>query len=266
MSRICACLVLIGFLVPPSILAQQALPGADDLSPGPKPPRLRDCDEYAMNLDTSFTVKQRLCYFGYQFVSPESFAGAAFFGGMSQWKDDPPEWGQNKGAYFKRAGVDLLQSSTKSFTQDVSNLLLKEDPRTYPSHQSGVLRRGKFALLNSITAYRLGCSPSSIQCKRHISPSWVAGAFAGGFIGNLFYPDSSANTASALTRTATGFAGTLGSDLFKEFSPDIANLFSYLTGNRHAKPDVPEAPPPLSAAPPELNTAPTNGDDSNAKN
>jgi hypothetical protein len=67
-----------------------------------------------MDQTTRWDTKQRLCNYGAQFGDDGGYLGAAFFAGIAQVWDDPPEFEQGIAGYARRFGTRYAQTAAKN--------------------------------------------------------------------------------------------------------------------------------------------------------
>ena len=92
--------------------------------------------------------------------------------------------------------------------------LWDEDPRYVPSQEKKFMRRvGHATDLTFRTRHGDG----------NLRPAYAryAGNVGNNFLSNTWRVESESSVSAALTRTALGFAGKLGSNLFEEFWPSV---------------------------------------------
>ncbi len=85
----------------------------------------------------------------------------------------------------------------------------------------GFWKRTAHAVTNVFMAVPASSAGTPLPEHRRISPTWVAGSFASGFIGKTWYPQRVNTTSDALRRTGTALAGMAGNSWFHEFQPSI---------------------------------------------
>jgi len=192
---------------------------ADPEKPKPAPPSPPDkvCNAYFLGQQKGYSTKQIWCYYVSQLFTPSATAGAAFWAELSQVQSSPPEWQQGTVGYSKRFGTNYAQAMTKQTGAFLTNLVLRDDPRMFPSPDKGGWNRTKHVILNVFTA-----SPrDSPGHDLRFSPAWIVGSLGSGFIGNAWYPDSVSTVGDGLKRSGTALGGALGSSFYQEFGPDV---------------------------------------------
>src|SRR5215471_6658546 len=168
----------------------QQLPEAP-LLPEPRPP---DCNNYIMQNTPVFNAKQRACHYVSNIISPSGTFGSAFFAGIAQWRDDPPEWGQGMQGFGRRFGTRYAQGIAKSTGEFVFGEVFREDPRMLPSTKAGFWGRSLHALVN----------PLVVEVpKKRFAVSRLAGALSSGFAGRAWYPDRLNSIGQAFARSGS---------------------------------------------------------------
>ena len=126
----------------------------------------------------------------------------------------PEEWGRGWSGIGKRyleREVDVAISST---IEAGTGAIWGEDPRYIPSGRRGLWPRVRYALKTVLLAQR----PDG-----HLAPAW--GRYAGNTINNVienaWLPPSASTPGQTVLRSASGFLGRAGGNLFDEFWPDV---------------------------------------------
>ena len=172
--------------------------------------------------DLRMSPKDKACYWWTNSFNAQMIFGAAFNSALDQWllngakKED---WGKGAEGYSRRFGTRVSQSFAKGTAQALAGAALHEDPRFYASNKSGFGPRLWFAI--SHTAIVRGDSGGE-----RFAAGRVSGAFASGFVGMAWTPDSLNTPQAALKRSGNALGGALASSLFTEFKPDLVKLAS----------------------------------------
>jgi hypothetical protein len=190
------------------------------------------------------SFRQKVAYFApNKLFSASAIFGAAFFAGIAQLRDNPPEWPQGAQGFGQRFGTRYAQSLTKSTAEFLFGF--KEDPRPNPPPQMMVLNNGVWRPNPSLHTHRranpsfgsrLGHALPDVVWTHydsghdHIAFSRVGGAFASGLVGRAWMPDPHNTWGQVGIRTGTAFGGYAAGAVFHEFQPDITKLLSNLTG------------------------------------
>ncbi len=172
--------------------------------------------------DTSvpLNVKGKLRYFAVESFRPGIYPVAAFYDGLtmaSPPKAYPPEWRQGFPAFARNYGDFMASWASVQGGKFVAASMLHEDPRYFMSTNKNFFARVTHAV-------RYAVIDRSDSGRPRLAVANVAGAFAGGFVGNSYLPDPYANTSRALRRSALALAGFVTSNLADEFHPEIHRL------------------------------------------
>jgi hypothetical protein len=92
--------------------------------------------------------------------------------------------------------------------------MLHEDPRYFTSTNRNFFAR-------TFNAVRYAVIDRSDSGHSRLALANVAGALAGGFVGNAYLPDPYANPSHGLSRSALALTGFITSNLADEFRPEI---------------------------------------------
>lgn len=209
----------------------QPLPDAPVYTPSPKP----RCDAYTMQTSKSYDLHQKSCFWTSQMFSPTAIFGAAFFGGIAQWQNSPPEWPQGMEGFGRRFGTRYVQGMAKSTGTFLVAAAAHEDLRDQRPPCDGTVYSGwhRFGrtLLGSFYGFKdqtVSASPKT-SCRNKLLISRVAGALSSGFVGMAWTPDNSNTVSKALVRSATALGGTVGETVWAEYKGDALKL---LTGKK----------------------------------
>ena len=160
------------------------------------------------------TVTEKLHYHAKSAFAPSSLAGLAAYAAVLQEADAPLEWKQGGAAYGKRFASMVAWSGVHGALAFGLDSTLHQDPRYYPSRDTGFWRRSGHALRGTILT-RTDRGGETLS-------TWRLGAdYGSAFISNMWYPDR-------LNTVRLGFiqgSATLGfefvGNLGKEFWPEI---------------------------------------------
>ena len=162
-------------------------------------------------------VKGKLRYFAIESFRPGIYPVAAFYDGLTMAnppKAYPPEWRQGLPAFARNYGDFMASWASVQGGKFVVASLVGEDPRYYPS-------RSKNFFARTFNAVRYAVIDRGDNGHPRLALANVAGAFAGGFVGNAYLPDPYANTSHGLSRSALALTGFITSNLADEFRPEI---------------------------------------------
>ena len=148
-------------------------------------------------------LKGKLRYFAVESFRPGIYPVAAFYDGLtmaSPPKAYPPEWRQGFPAFARNYGDFMASWASVQGGKFVAASMLHEDPRYFMSTNKNFFARVGHAV-------RYAVIDRSDSGRPRLAVANVAGAFAGGFVGNAYLPDPYANTSRALRRSALALDG-----------------------------------------------------------
>jgi hypothetical protein len=165
-------------------------------------------------------VRGKLRYFAVESFRPGIYPVAAFYDGLTMAnppKAYPPEWRQGFPAFARNYGDFMASWASVQGGKFVAASMLHEDPRYFMSTNKNFFAR-------VANAVRYAVIDRSDSGHPRLAVANVAGAFAGGFVGNAYLPDPYANASHGLTRSALALTGFVTSNLADEFHPEIHKL------------------------------------------
>lgn len=166
------------------------------------------------------TVKGKLRYFAVESFRPGIYPVAAFYTGLtmaSPPKAYPAEWRQGFPAFARNYGDFMGSWASVQGGKFVAASILREDPRYFTSTNRNFFAR----VLNTV---RYAVVDRSDSGHSRLALSNMAGALAGGFVGNAYLPDPYANASRGFRRSAIALTGFVTSNLGDEFHPEIHKL------------------------------------------
>jgi hypothetical protein len=165
----------------------------------------------------ALTVKGKLRYFAVESFRPGIYPVAAFYDGLTMAnppKAYPPEWRQGFPGFARNYGDFMGSWASVQGGKFIVASMLHEDPRYFTSTSRNFIAR-------TFNAVRYAVIDRSDKGRARFALSNVAGAFAGGFVGNAYLPDPYANPSHGLSRSALALTGFITSNLADEFRPEI---------------------------------------------
>jgi hypothetical protein len=165
-------------------------------------------------------VKGKLRYFAIESFRPGIYPVAAFYDGLtmaSPPKAYPREWRQGFPGFARNYGDFMASWAALQGGKFVVASIAHEDPRYYPS-------RNKNFFARSLNAVRYVMVDRGDNGHSRLALANLAGALAGGFVGNAYLPDPYANVSHGLRRSALGLTGFVTSNLADEFRPEIRKV------------------------------------------
>src|ERR1041385_6344133 len=189
-------------------------------------PKTRDQSSTVGNPDAPvpLKVKGKLRYFAVESFRPGIYPVAAFYDGLTMAnppKAYPPEWRQGFAGFARNYGDFMASWAAVQGGKFVAASILHEDPRYFTSTNKNFFAR-------VFNAARYAVIDRSDSGDPRLALANVAGAFAGGFVGNGYLPDPYANASHGLSRSALALTGFITSNLADEFRPEIHGLVKKL--------------------------------------
>jgi hypothetical protein len=165
-------------------------------------------------------INGKLRYFAVESFRPGIYPVAAFYDGLTMAnppKAYPPEWRQGFPAFARNYGDFMASWASVQGGKFVAASILHEDPRYFISTNKNFFAR-------VANAVRYAVIDRSDLGHPRLAVANVAGALAGGFVGNAYLPDPYANASHGFSRSAIGLTGFVTSNLADEFHPEIHRL------------------------------------------
>ena len=162
-------------------------------------------------------VKGKLRYFAIESFRPGIYPVAAFYDGLTMAnppKAYPREWRQGFPGFARNYGDFMASCASVQGGKFVVAAMLHEDPRYFTSGSRNFFAR-------TFNAVRYVVIDRSDAGRPRFALANVAGAFAGGFVGNAYLPDPYANSSHGFSRSALALTGFITSNLADEFRPEI---------------------------------------------
>jgi hypothetical protein len=162
-------------------------------------------------------VKGKLRYFAVESFRPGIYPVAAFYDGLTMAnppKAYPPEWRHGFPGFARNYGDFMASWASVQAGKFVVASMLHEDPRYFTSTNRNFFAR-------TFNAVRYAVIDRSDSGHSRLALANVAGALAGGFVGNAYLPDPYANPSHGLSRSALALTGFVTSNLADEFRPEI---------------------------------------------
>jgi hypothetical protein len=161
-----------------------------------------------------FPLNERAKMYAGNAVGPLAWLAGGAAAGINQWRDSNPEWGQGMTGYGKRLGDHMAGTAISSTIEFGLSAALREDTRHYPEAPRGVLRRALGAAAHTFVVPRENGG-------RTVSWSRIGANYGTAFLSNAWYPDRLRDPGHTILRGSYGLAGSVGSNVFREFWPDI---------------------------------------------
>jgi hypothetical protein len=209
-----------------SLWAQGTQQNRPDLPSAPEPRRpVIQVLPATSTLDRVFppvaqTTRQKFRYYTQQALRPGIYFAGAFYTGLTMANPPrhyPPEWSSGLEGFARNYGDFLASWGAVQMGKFATSTLLHEDARYFPSPSMQTEKRVKHAL-KSVLVDR------SDLGQPRLAVANVAGAFAGGFIGNIYLPHHYSDMTNGMKRTGWGLVGLATSNLVDEFTPEMRML------------------------------------------
>ena len=126
----------------------------------------------------------------------------------------PSEWRQGAEAFGRNYGDAVAQRVSTRTARALTGIVTREDPRYFRSSSQNVFSRGFDALSFTVIDRSNSGRPT-------LAISNIAGAAAGGFVGNAYLPDGFNTVNQAGRRAGIEFGAMAGGNLLREFAPQI---------------------------------------------
>jgi len=182
------------------------------------------------------TSNQKFMLFARSTYDPVTLIAPLLQVPILQATESNSDLGTGFSAFAKRYGILVADgTSSRFFRQFFFPTILNEDPRYF--------RRGQGS-----SGSRLGYSVSRIFVTRTDSGdnrfNWsrLLGSTASAGLSNTYYPESERGASTTLFSFGLSYASEAGSNVLKEFAPDIARKL-----RRNKDRDLPSAPEPVQA-------------------
>ncbi|MGH9681469.1 MAG: hypothetical protein ACRD4Y_16095, partial [Candidatus Acidiferrales bacterium] len=167
----------------------------------------------------SFGLTDKFVLFVRDSVDPVSFIAAGFSAGISQAENEDPSFGQGAAGYGKRFGAAFAdQASFRFFNDFAYPTLFHEDPRYYRLGEGSTGRRLKHVVWHEFVAYR---------DNGHVMFNYSAwlGISSAVVLSNVYHPGNKRGFAPAALQVSVDIAADMGSNVLREFWPEIARKF-----------------------------------------
>ena len=165
-------------------------------------------------------IKEKLHYFAVESFRPGIYPVAAFYDGLTMANPPnayPREWRQGFAGFARNYGDFMASWAAVQGGKFVVASIVHEDPRYHPSRSRNFFAR-------SLNAVRYVVVDRGDSGHSRLALANLAGAFAGGFVGNAYLPDPYANASHGLGRSAIALTGFVTSNLSDEFHPEIRKV------------------------------------------
>jgi hypothetical protein len=160
------------------------------------------------------TAGEKAKFYARGLFSPVMLITAGASAGLAQARDIPSPWGQGMEGYGERFGNYVAKQALQRTLRLGGELALHEDNRYYASGEHGVGRRMAYAVKSSFMA-------RSDDGRQHISISEIVSLGGAAFISRTWQPPSNNSMQDGFKSFGFGIATNTGTDILREFLPDI---------------------------------------------
>jgi hypothetical protein len=151
--------------------------------------------------------------------SPFTFTSVLFSATWAQMVGDWPSYGGGMQGFGKRLGATLANTETAGFFKVfLLPTLLNDDPRYFYSGKKGVIARGWYAA-SRVLVTRKDDGRSAFNLPEIVGTLFTAA------VTNAYYPETDRGFGATMSRTFGGVTSDAGSNVLREFWPDISRLF-----------------------------------------
>lgn len=164
------------------------------------------------------TAKQKFMIGVKDSFDPGTVVLAGFFAGEAQLSNSTPSFGQGMAGYARYLGTAYADFTIGNFmTEATYPAMLHQDPRYFRRAKGGAWSRLGYAAAQALWTH-------NDSGRRQFNFSEVAGNATAVAIANAYYPDNR-NAADAATKLGVQIGVDMGSNILKEFWPDINRKF-----------------------------------------
>jgi hypothetical protein len=160
------------------------------------------------------TQRERWKHYFRSTGDPMAMVMSAAGAGITQWQDNPTEWGQGATGYTRRLGNTYAQHIIRQTLIFGASSALHEDNRYLQSGESGVGDRIKYAIGSTFLARRNDGS-------RRFAFSRFGATMGTAFISRRWQPRSQNSNGNALSSFGIAIGAQAGFNVAREFLPSI---------------------------------------------
>lgn len=167
----------------------------------------------------SLGLKDKFVLFVRDSFDPVTFLASGFAAGISQAEDEDPSFGQGAAGYGKRFGAAFAdQASFRFFNDFAYPSIFHEDPRYYRLGDGSTRKRLMHVVWHEFVAHR---------DNGHLMFNYSAwlGISSAVALSNVYHPGNKRGFAPAAGQVGFDIAADTGSNILREFWPEIARKF-----------------------------------------
>ena len=151
-------------------------------------------------------------------IDPFTFVAAGFYGGIAQWENDYPTFGQGASGFGKRYGAAYAdQVIGNFFTEAILPSLTHEDPRYFRKGGGGGWARMGYALTRTLIT-------RTDRGRHTFNVSEIAGNSIAAGLSNLYYPADQRNVSETVEKFGIQVLGDTAFNVLIEFWPDMRHM------------------------------------------
>ncbi len=166
-----------------------------------------------------YTFDDRLHDYVKSLVGPAAIGKTLFGASLKQLRGDvPAEWGTGAEGFGKALAFKYLDRVTSHTIEFGVGALLQEDPRYYPSTDKAFWARVGHAVKASFFVH-------TETGGERFAFGRFAGAYGSAALSNLWLPSGTGGLTHTFSKGSKSIGEDIGSNLFKEFWPDIKHKF-----------------------------------------
>jgi hypothetical protein len=190
------------------------------VDPGEKTPPLRS--------------KDKMVFWLHEEISPLSLVPAVFSAGYGQLTNGDPKYGSDHSAFGERVGAAALRdASMRFFSDSLLPTITHTDPRYFRMGSGGVKARSAYVVKRLFFV-------QNDSGHRVLNYDDILGRLGGAALTTTYYPAPSVNAGVVFETWGTALAGSVGSNAFYEFWPDVRDAVFH--HNRKSKSSAPRNP------------------------
>jgi hypothetical protein len=196
--------------------ADHVEPGQLAGEPAPVPSGSADTPTQLNSNYEPITTEGRFVWFAKASFGPMSIFDGVIVGGYQTALKHPPEWGSGWDGFGDRFGLRMSDVALSNAIQGSLGAVWGEDPRYFRQGEGSFGSRIGHAVYGTfMDRYRGG--------EYRPAVARYAGIVGGNFINNYWHPAGETSLTDEEERVGLGFASKLGSNVFREFWPDVRN-------------------------------------------
>ncbi len=158
------------------------------------------------------SIREKFDYRVVQTFGLRGYLGPGVGAAIGQAEDRPKEWGGGVSGFAGRYGSAFATNFSRQTMTFTMESALHEDPRYFPSEDSGFKARLKSVLIQTVIT-------RTDSGTRQIAYGRIVSAFAAGQLSNAWQPRSTGSVGDGFERGAIMLGGDAGYNILQEFVP-----------------------------------------------